>query len=160
MTDHWDRVEDVDEAHALLEASDRAAAGADGFVPTRRRASTARLVEQGAVWGLRREGRLIMSVTVDETPTFDPHESCVKVSRVLYMRRLCVAPDAADPLLGLRAVRLVARHARAEGYDALRAEVNPDLAAVCSLLRSVGFEQRGPADRHAPAAVAQMELVL
>jgi ribosomal protein S18 acetylase RimI-like enzyme len=158
--DQWDRIEDVDEAHALLEASDRAAAGKDGFIPTRRRASTVRLVEQGSVWGLRRGGRLVVSVTMDETPTFEPNEFCAELSRVLYMRRLCVAPDAADPMLGLRAVRWVVRRGRAEGYAAVRAEVNPDLVAVCSLLRSVGFDQRGPAGRDGAVAVAQMELIL
>jgi predicted GNAT superfamily acetyltransferase len=160
VTNQWDQVEDVDEMHALLEASDRAAAGKDGFVPVRRRCTSARLVQEGAVWGLHREGRLVVSVTVDEKPTFKSNELLSETSRALYMRRLCVAPDLGDPLLGLRAVRFVTKYARAKGYKVVRAEANPDLAAVYSLLRSVGFEQCGATKRHGPAATAQLELVL
>jgi hypothetical protein len=158
--ERWETVSSVDDAHELLVASDRAAGGPDGFIPARDRSTTARLVELGAVHGLRREGRLVAAVTVEETPTFDPHEDCAAVARVLYMRRLCVAADVADPLLGYRAVRRVVRAARQEGYDAVRSEVNPDLTGVCEMLRSVGFRQRGPVRQGRVAPVAQMELLL
>lgn len=158
--DLWEIVDSVDDAHDLLVTSDRAAAGPDGFIPARNSSTTAMLVERGAVHGLRRDGQLVAAVTVDETPTFTPHEDCAAATRVLYMRRLCVAPDIADPLLGYRAVRRVVQVARRQGYDAVRSEVNPGLTGVCDMLRSIGFIQRGPVRSGPSAPVAQMELLL
>jgi len=157
--DCWELVGNADEAHALLVASDRGARGT-GSPPQRNPATTQRLVRTGAVHGLRREGRLLVAVTLTEEPPFRPNAECTDVSPVLYMRRLSLDPDAQDTLLGFRAVKRAISHARRHGYRALRSEVNPDLSGVLRMLRSLGFRQCGEATFHGTVPAVQMELLL
>lgn len=158
--DDWETIRSVEDAHDLLVRSDLAAAGADGHVPARNLETTRRLVRNGAVHGLRREGRLVVTVALLEDPTFQPNPDCLEASRPLYMCRLSVAPEAADPLLGYRAVRHAIKYAREHRHDVLRSEVNPDVTRVSGMLRSLGFAQRGPECTQGRAPTAQMELVL
>ncbi len=58
------------------------------------------------------------------------------------MQRLAVAPpDYPDGLVGFHAVRHAVQLAAAAGADALRAEANPDLSAVLTMLTAVGFRR-------------------
>ncbi|HTX63152.1 MAG TPA: hypothetical protein VMD28_05910 [Acidimicrobiales bacterium] len=143
----------------MLLASDLHAAG-DGRPPQRSLDSTRRLVSVGAVHGLRREGRLVVTVTLTEDRTFEPGPECADVTPVLYMRRLCVDPAIGDPLLGLRAARRATSLAREQGFRALRAEVNPEVPGVHRMLTSLGFRQRGGVALDGEIPAVQMELLL
>ena len=74
--DDWETIRSVEDAHDLLVRSDLAAAGADGHVPARNLETTRRLVRNGAVHGLRREGPLVVTVALLEDPTFQPNPDC------------------------------------------------------------------------------------
>lgn len=157
--DQWEFVDDADEVHRLLLASDLKAASG-GPPPQRNPAGTRRLVRAGAVQGLRRGARLVATVTLSEEPTFDSGPECADVNPVLYMRRLSVDPAAQDPLLGLRAVKRAVAYAREMHFRALRSEVNPEVAGVHRMLTSLGFRQRGGVDLTSGFPAVQMELVL
>jgi GNAT superfamily N-acetyltransferase len=141
----WRVADDPDVVHRLIEASDQQAAARTGTVaPLRRRESTRLLVEARVV----RIGLLdrdpVVTVTVGPFPSFDPAEGNLpEAPDPWYMLRLAVAPESQDFLAGFHAVRHAVETARAGGAGALRAEANPDLAAVLQMLTVVGFVRYG-----------------
>jgi len=64
------------------------------------------------------------------------------------MTRLAVEPQwlLQGPLIGARCVRKAIEIASSAGADAIRAEANPDLGDVRTLLDLFGFEQYGAAN--------------
>ena len=132
---------DEQAVHALVTASDQAAAARSGTQPpVRRRASTAYLVGAGAVHLARIDGVPVATVTAGPRPSFDPDAAGVPdAARPWYMQRLAVHPDCPDRLAGAQAVRRAIAAARAHGADALRAEANPELSDVLALLTLHGF---------------------
>ncbi|EID79780.1 MULTISPECIES: hypothetical protein [Rhodococcus] len=139
----WRTADDVVMVHRLIEASDRRAAALTGTTaPPRRQESTQRLVAAGQVQLGLVAGQPVVTVTVGPVPSFDPAEAGMpEADEPWYMQRLAVAPDYPDGLVGFHAVRHAVQLAAAAGADALRAEANPDLSAVLTMLTAVGFRR-------------------
>lgn len=144
----WDTARDARTVHALVEESDRAAALRTGTAaPVRRPEATRRLVDLGVVRLGRVDGVAVVTVTVGPVPSFDPDGSALPRAELpWYMQRLAVRPGCPDPLAGVRAVRHAVELASAAGADALRAEANPDLPDVLTLLTALGFTRHNTLD--------------
>ncbi|GEB49092.1 MULTISPECIES: hypothetical protein [Streptomyces] len=150
----WEVSRDPDEVHALLCACDAHQAAASGTsAPRRRPETTERRVRSGAVHLLRHGSRPAGMFTLSADASFTVAEAGFPhADRPLYLSRLSVAPEwlAGGSLVGLRCVRRALAVAAESGADALRSEVNPDLADTCALLHTLGFAQFGPtlSDEH------------
>jgi hypothetical protein len=164
VTIHWAMAvpgRDDRTVHELIAASDRAAAARSGTrPPVRRLDSTTYLVETGAVHLARVNGVPIATVTAGPRPSFDTAETGLpEAQHPWYMQRLAVRPDCSDPLVGVQAVRRAIAAARAHGADAVRAEANPDLTDVLTLLALHGFVRYGT-NASGPARRTFLQLVL
>lgn len=164
MTTAWrPAVSDADEAdvHALVEASDRAAAARSGSPPpVRRMDSTRYLVGQGVVQLALIDWMPMATVTAGPDRSFDPAgASLLPADRPWYMQRLAVRPGCPDPLIGAQAVRRAIAAATEHGCDALHAGANPQLADVLQLLITLGFT-RGATDWSGPAPQTFLQLAI
>lgn len=161
MTLQWAIATDEGIVHALIEASDRAAAErSGGIAPRRRRESTRYLVSRGVVHLGTAEAVPVVTVTVGPDPSFSPEQLPLPpAERPWCMQRLAVHPRCPEPLAGVQAVRYAIEVASAAGADALRAEANPDLADVLRVLTALGFT-RYHTDDSAPAPRTYLQLAL
>jgi hypothetical protein len=159
--DGWAVAHDPDEVHALLLASDAHSAARYGFpLPHRNPATTARLVHDALVHGLRRSGELIATFTL----TWQPPYAADKVGfpprhKPLYLRRLAVQPRllTLGSLLGLQTVRRACEVAAQAGADAVRSETNPDQVALMDLLCHAGFVAAGRTSVDGPSRRAYLQ---
>jgi hypothetical protein len=144
----WEVADDADAVHALLCASDAKAASDTGTpAPVRGLDSTRSRVGERAVHLLRADGEPAGMFTLTPFPPYDRDLAIFPAAtRPLYLQRLAVDPGWAvrAPVVGLQCVRRAIEVATAAGADALRAEANPDLARVVSLLELCGFRPCGP----------------
>lgn len=143
----WEIARDPNEVHNLLGESDAYAAGESGTpAPVRNHKSTEAHVRTGAVHLLREDGRPAGTFTLSPRPA-GGHDVSVypPARRPLYLQRLAVGAAWRErfSLVGVQCLRRAIEIATQAGTDVLRAEANPDLDRVRTLLDLLGFAQWG-----------------
>ncbi len=140
----WSRATDAHEVHELLLACDAFNATPSAPAPRRNFTTTERSVALGNVYVARRAAHLVASFTLSDEPPFIADLSVFPAAeRPLYLRRLTVSPDVLEQgsIVGAQCLRKATEVAIALGADAIRAEANPDLVKVFTLLTLFGFRE-------------------
>jgi ribosomal protein S18 acetylase RimI-like enzyme len=143
----WRVADDAEEVHELLCVSDAFQAEVSGTpAPVRRFSSTERYVGSGSVHVLSHGGVAAAMFTLSsQQPPGDRIVDFPPAHRPVYLQRLAVRPEyvGGGSIVGARCVRKAIELAVDAGADAVRCEVNPDLAGTLALLTFMGFEQCG-----------------
>jgi hypothetical protein len=149
----WRVAEEWQVVHDLIERSDARAAARSGTpAPQRNPATTKSRVKQGVVHVRFQGGRVVATFTLTKEPPAGVHDEDFPPCRVPhYLQRLAVDPGLPpSDLLGVQALRrAIAVFVESEGHQ-LRAQVNPDLVEVRTLLVAHGFRACGPVHRDGP----------
>jgi hypothetical protein len=146
-TDGWSIASNVEQVHQLLCASDTYAAAKHHMpVPKRNPETSRRLVEDGSVHLLIRDGAGRAMFTLGWHPPYSLPDEFPAAGKPAYLQRLAVDPVSIqeDPLLGVQALRRAVEVAAIQGADAIRAETNPGLTGIVALLTAFGFQRYGP----------------
>jgi GNAT superfamily N-acetyltransferase len=144
----WESARDAEEIHALLCASDAFVATPEAPPPKRNRATTQRLIDEGATQVLRHDGRAVASINLLWTPPFEMGQAQFPpAARPAFLARLAVDPEWAKrgSILGAQCIRRAMDLALERGADAIRCEANPDLTRTRAMLGLFGFSEHGAA---------------
>ncbi len=140
----------ADEVHRIICECDLFQATAEAPAPVRNFQTTLRRVAEQCVYLTRKDGEIVSTFTITTDPPFPVERlSCFSpTNQPLYMSRhaLSVKFLQAGDIIGLQSFRTAMQVAKNRGGSMLRAETNPRLSRVVTLMKMLGFEEKGFAD--------------